>query len=66
MDPIAPEPRPKRHGHRLRVWRCGYCNARCKTILAPGGLCALCRQQQPPLFSLDATPDAASDSKERP
>ena len=43
------------------IWRCGYCNTRCKTVLAPGGLCALCRSQQPPLIG----PEDMAPSRER-
>jgi hypothetical protein len=28
-----------------RVWRCGLCNVRCRTITSPGGLCRTCRRQ---------------------
>ena len=28
-----------------RVWRCGLCNVRCRSVQAPGGLCKTCRRQ---------------------
>jgi hypothetical protein len=62
----TPTPRRRyRVGSRPRVWRCGYCNARCTTVLAPGGLCALCRQQQPALFDTDATPGSGDWTEQR-
>jgi hypothetical protein len=51
--------RPKRRSpsFRLRIWRCGQCNTACKTVLGPGGLCAVCRKQ-PPLPNVDDWPSA--------
>ena len=45
----GPRPNPSKEKQRnpyvLRIWRCGLCNTRCKTVLGPGGLCSVCRQQ---------------------
>ena len=49
-DPKPTKRRPSRYG--LKVWRCGLCNVACKTVLAPGGLCSVCRRQ-PPLPGVD-------------
>ena len=39
--------RPKKPRTRIRprIWRCGLCNAKCKTVLGPGGPCSVCRQE---------------------
>lgn len=42
--PRPTRPTPPNRRHLLRIWRCGLCNTECKTVLAPGGLCSLCRR----------------------
>jgi hypothetical protein len=46
LGPKDPKPsRRRRPRYGLKVWRCGLCNVRCKTVLDAGGLCSVCRQQ---------------------
>jgi hypothetical protein len=61
----ATGPRPKRSKKRrnpyhLRIWPCGLCNTRCKTVLGPGGLCSVCRQQ-PPLPGVNDFPQSGGE-----
>lgn len=57
----GPRPTKKQHSpYLLRIWRCGFCNVACKTVLAPGGLCSVCRTQ-PSLPGVDDRPSRSED-----
>ena len=59
----ATGPQPKhskqqrRNPYQPRIWPCGLCDTRCKTVVGPGRLCSVCRQQLP-LPGVDELPSA--------
>ena len=65
MRNVTPGPGPNRSKQRrnpydVRVWPCGLCDTRSKTVVGPGRLCAVCRQQ-PPLPGVDDLPSAGGE-----